>query len=153
MKFDTVMQTPVGNQPEASAADPDLPLLSLVSGVDSSGKSDKTQMIPLFNEPRPPTEQEEPVDPLEAIKALAPGVAEHMKKMLNNPKTPATVKLRILEIILERTYGKVENSLKVSSNAAPSLEASRARIAAIVSRIRVEGEQIQMVLDDSPGGE
>ena len=32
-------------------------------------------------------------------------------------------------------------------------EASRARIAAIVSRIRVEGEQIQMVLDDSPGGE
>ena len=158
MKFDTEMQTPVCNPPEAdsgiapetSAAGtaPDLPLLSLVSSGDSSGESDKTQMIPLFNEPRPPTEQEEPVDPLEAIKALAPGVAEHMKKMLNNTKTPATVKLRILEIILERTYGKVETAVKLSSNAHQSVEASQARIAAMVEKIRFEGEQIRLVFDE-----
>lgn len=125
MKFDTVIQTPITETTSLSVPD----------------------------EKSPPAEKEKtkPVDPLEAIKALAPGVADHMKKLLGNPKTPATVKLRILEIILERTYGKVESSLKVSSNAQPSLEASRARIAAIVSRIRVDGEQIRMVLEDPPG--
>ena len=124
MKFDTVIQTPITETTSLSVSD----------------------------EKAPPAEKEkkEPVDPLEAIKALAPDVADHMKKLLVNPKTPATVKLRILEIILERTYGKVESSLKVSSNAQPSLEASRARIAAIVSRIRVDGEQIRMVLEDPP---
>ena len=104
--------------------------------------------VPDEKTPSAEKEKKEPVDPLEAIKALAPDVADYMKKLLEASKTPATVKLRILEIILERTYGKVESSLKVSSNAQPSLEASRARIAAIVSRIRVDGEQIRMVLDD-----
>lgn len=75
-------------------------------------------------------------DALEAIKALAPGVAEKMQEMLNNPRVPAIAKVRILEIILERTYGKPETALKLTS-AQQSVEAAQARIAAIVSQIRI----------------
>ena len=87
-------------------------------------------------------------DALEAIKALAPDVADHMKKLLESSKTPASVKLRVLEIILERTYGRVETAVKLSSNAHQSVEASQTRIAAIVERIQIQGEQIRMVFDD-----
>ena len=87
-------------------------------------------------------------DALEAIKALAPDAADHMKKLLESSKTPASVKLRVLEIILERTYGKVETAVKLSSNAHQSVEASQTRIAALVERIQIQGEQLRMVFDE-----
>ena len=97
------------------------------------------------SDPNPVQDQKEA---LEAIKALAPKTADYMKKLLDSSKTPASVKLRVLEIILERTYGKVETAVKLSSNAHQSVEASQTRIAAIVERIQIQGEQIRMVFDD-----
>ena len=42
---------------------------------------------------------------LEAVKSLAPGVADRMTALLDDDKTPAQVKVRIMEIILERMSG------------------------------------------------
>lgn len=83
-----------------------------------------------------PKKTEEEKDALEEIRKLAPGVADRMEKLLDNPKVPAIAKVRILEIILERTYGKPETALKLTT-AQQSVEAAQARIAAIVSHIRI----------------
>ena len=82
---------------------------------------------------------EEEKDALEEIRKLAPGVAEHMTRMLNNPKVPAIAKVRILEIILERTYGKPETAIRLNADL-QSNEAARARLEAIAARIRLEVE-------------
>ena len=65
------------------------------------------------------------------------GVAAKMTELLNAPKVPAIAKVRILEIILERTYGKAETAIKVNADV-QSNEAARARLEAIAARIRVE---------------
>ena len=79
---------------------------------------------------------QEEADALEEIRKLAPGVAAKMTELLNSPRVPAIAKVRILEIILERTYGKPETALKLTT-AQQSVEAAQARIAAIVSQIRI----------------
>ena len=77
---------------------------------------------------------------LEEIKKLAPGVAGRMTKLLDSEKTPANVKVRILEIILERTYGRPEAAIKLKTEL-QSNEASRARLEAIAARIRLEVDE------------
>lgn len=84
---------------------------------------------------RKPTWEER--EALEEIKKLAPGVAGRMTKLLDNEKTPANVKVRIMEIILERTYGKPEAAIKLKAEM-ESGESSRARLEAIAARIRLE---------------
>ena len=84
---------------------------------------------------RKPTWEER--EALEEIKKLAPGVADRMKKLLDSDKTPANVKVRIMEIILERTYGRPEAAIKLKADM-QSGEASRARLEAIAARIRLE---------------
>lgn len=79
---------------------------------------------------------DEEKEALEEIKKLAPGVAKKMQELLNNPKVPAIAKVRILEIILERTYGKPDTAIKLTA-AQQSVETAQARIAAIVSQIRI----------------
>ena len=78
----------------------------------------------------------EELDALEEIKKLAPGIAAKMQELLDAPRVSAIAKVRIMEIILERTYGKTEAALKLTT-AQQSVEASQARIAALVSRIRI----------------
>ena len=82
-----------------------------------------------------PTREER--EALEAVKSLAPGVADRMTALLDDDKTPAQVKVRIMEIILERTYGKPEAAIKLDADVR-SGEASRARLEAIAARIRLE---------------
>lgn len=84
-----------------------------------------------------PRQTEEEKDALQEIRKLAPGVADKMTELLNNPRVPAIAKVRILEIILERTYGKPETAIKLNSDA-QSAEAARARLEAIAARIRIE---------------
>ena len=80
---------------------------------------------------------QEELDALVEIRKLAPGVAAKMTELLNAPKVPAIAKVRILEIILERTYGKAETAIKVNADV-QSNEAARARLEAIAARIRLE---------------
>ncbi len=102
-------------------------------------RGEKGQFLP-GKSPNPggrPKQTEEEKDALMEIRKLAPGVAEKMTELLNNPRVPAIAKVRILEIILERTYGKPETAIKLNSDA-QSNEAARARLEAIAARIRIE---------------
>ncbi len=84
-----------------------------------------------------PKMTDEERDALNEIRKLAPGVAEKMAEMLAAPRVPAIAKVRIMEIILERTYGKPETSVRLNGEA-QSAEAARARLEAIAARIRIE---------------
>ena len=102
-------------------------------------RGDNGQFLP-GKSPNPggrPKQTEEEKDALAEIRKLAPGVAERMTQMLDNPRVPAIAKVRILEIILERTYGKPETAIKLNADAQSS-EAARARLEAIAARIRIE---------------
>ena len=87
-----------------------------------------------------PKQTEEEKDALEEIRKLAPGVADRMVDLLDNQRVPAIAKVRILEIILERTYGKPETAIRLN-NEAQTNEAARARLEAIAARIRIEVDQ------------
>lgn len=84
-----------------------------------------------------PKKTEDERDALEEIRKLAPGVADKMAEMLAAPRVPAIAKVRIMEIILERTYGKPETAIRLNGEA-QSAEAARARLEAIAARIRIE---------------
>lgn len=119
-----------------------------ISGVDQAVpekaqveilRGEKGQFLP-GKSPNPggrPKQTEEEKDALQEIRKLAPGVADRMVALLDNPRVPAIAKVRILEIILERTYGKPETAIKLNSDA-QSNEAARARLEAIAARIRIE---------------
>ena len=85
-------------------------------------------------------EVNERVDSLDEIRSLAPEVVRQMDEMLRKDKVPPMVKVRIMEIILERTYGKPETSIKLT-NAQQNVEAAQERIAAIVENIRKKREE------------
>ena len=87
-----------------------------------------------------PKQTDEEKDALEEIRKLAPGVADRMVSLLDNQRVPAIAKVRILEIILERTYGKPETAIRLN-NEAQTNEAARARLEAIAARIRIEVDQ------------
>ena len=74
---------------------------------------------------------------LEEIRKLAPKVAEKMAEMLDDETVPAAAKIRIMETILDRTYGKPEAAVKLNAEIR-SGEESRARLEAIAERIRKE---------------
>ena len=79
------------------------------------------------------------MDPMEESRELAPEVVRQMGNMLSNTKTSPMVKVKIMEMVLERTYGKPEASIKLS-NAQQNVEAAQERIAAIVENIKNNGK-------------
>ena len=85
-------------------------------------------------------EVNERMDSLDEIRSLTPEVVRQMGDMLSKDKVPPMVKVRIMEIILERTYGKPETSIKLT-NAQQNVEAAQERIAAIVENIRKKREE------------
>ena len=85
-------------------------------------------------------EVNERMDSLDEIRSLTPEVVRQMDEMLRKDKVPPMVKVRIMEIILERTYGKPETSIKLT-NAQQNVEAAQERIAAIVENIRKRREE------------
>ena len=74
---------------------------------------------------------------LEEIRQLAPKVAEKMSAMLDDETVPAAAKIRIMETILDRTYGKPEACVRLNADL-ESDRAARARLDAIAERIRRE---------------
>ena len=82
-------------------------------------------------------EVNERVDSLDEIRELAPEVVRQMDEMLRKDKVPPMVKVRIMEIILERTYGKPETSIKLT-NAQQNVEAAQERLEAIFGHVRIE---------------
>ena len=76
---------------------------------------------------------------LEKLKGLTPLALEKMEAMLRNDRVAALAKVRIIEIILERTFGKVESSVKVT-NTQESVEAAQAELEAIFASFDSEQE-------------
>ena len=74
---------------------------------------------------------------LDEIRELAPEVVRQMGEMLGNAKVPAMVKVRIMEMILERTYGKPEASVRLTT-AQQNVGAAQARLEAIFGHVKIE---------------
>ncbi|MBR0513684.1 MAG: hypothetical protein IJK06_05460 [Clostridia bacterium] len=53
---------------------------------------------------------------LETIRSLAPLAAEKMRQILNDPKSSQYAKIQVITLILNRTYGMPESSVKLASN-------------------------------------
>ena len=73
----------------------------------------------------------------ETLRRLLPKVAETMEEMLDSPRVPGTTKLRIMEIILERTLGKAETTVKLNGNP-ETMEEAMEHIEAIFAAMRVK---------------
>ena len=71
---------------------------------------------------------------LELLRSLAPKAVETLQFLLLSPKTVPAVKVKICEIILERTYGKPEASIRLSS-ISETVEESQTYIQTLVARI------------------
>ncbi len=64
---------------------------------------------------------------LEDIRRLVPAVARSMRDMLEDPETPASARVRICEIVLNRTFGRAPASVTISGDG-DRIEESRAYI-------------------------
>lgn len=62
-----------------------------------------------------PKQTPEQKDALEAIRGLTPKAVETMRQILDSPRAGETAKLRVCEIILERTYGKASASVELNA--------------------------------------
>ena len=87
---------------------------------------------------RPKRTQEEK-DALQAIRDLAPDAVEKLKALLNSTRASPAVKVRIIELILDRTYGKAESAVKVTS-VAETVQQSESYIMALVEKVREDME-------------
>jgi len=87
-----------------------------------------------------PKKTKEEEEMLTELKALTPLALQKMKAMLNNERTAALARVRIIEIILERTFGKVESSVKVT-NTQESVEAAQAELEAIFASYEQSAEE------------
>ena len=77
------------------------------------------------------------MDSLSEIRRLTPEVVHMMDDMLHSNKIPAMVKVRLMEIILERTFGKPEAAIRLST-AQQNVEAAQARLEAIFGHVRID---------------
>ena len=62
---------------------------------------------------RPKTTPEQK-DALQAIRDLAPQAAEELAKILRGEDTPIAAKIKAIEMIIERTYGKAEATVNLN---------------------------------------
>ena len=76
------------------------------------------------------------MDSLEEIRKMVPDVVSQIERMMHDDRTSAMVKVRLMEMVLERTFGRPEASVKLTT-AQQGVEAAQARIAAIVERIKI----------------
>lgn len=81
------------------------------------------------------TEQEKEL--MDQIRSLGPKTYEAMKTMLENGKTPAVAKVKLIEIILAYILGKPDVNVKLTNVTDASVEAQE-RIVALVRDIRIK---------------
>ncbi len=72
-----------------------------------------------------------------AFKKLGPKAIRKLGEMLDADRLSSIAKVRIIEIILERAYGKVESSIKVTENKV-TMEEAQARIDDLFDTLRKE---------------
>ena len=80
---------------------------------------------------------DERMESLNEIRSLAPEAVRQMEDMLGNPKTSPMVKIRIMEMILDRTFGRPEAAVKLSTTQ-QNVEAAQARLERIFGHVKIE---------------
>ena len=50
---------------------------------------------------------------IKAIQSLAQDSAQVMRRILDDPKSPPLMKIRVMKIILDRTYGKPKKAVRL----------------------------------------
>ncbi len=80
---------------------------------------------------------------MDAIRSLDHIAVEKLESLLKSDDVSAAVKVKICELILDRTYGKVETAVRVTS-VQKTVEKSESYILSLVERIRADME------DESP---
>ena len=82
-----------------------------------------------------PKRTKEEKDALELIRKLAPKAADRLKEIVDDENASRVILLKAIEIIFDRTYGKPEAAVRVTS-VQETLEESEAYVMAIVQRAR-----------------
>ena len=73
----------------------------------------------------------------EMFRKLGPKAVKKLDEMLDAERLSSIAKVRIIEIILERAYGKVETAVKVTENKV-TVEEAQAKIDDIFAELRKE---------------
>ena len=68
---------------------------------------------------------------------MGPQAVDSIRELLINPVTPINAKIQLIDIILERTMGKPEESLKIVT-ARENVEAAEERIAEIIRQVKMK---------------
>ena len=74
---------------------------------------------------------EKGMDPLSQIHAMAYLAAQRMEQILSNDAMPDRAKMQVIDMILDRTYGSPETTMKIR-NAMDAEEQSMARMERII---------------------
>ena len=69
-----------------------------------------------------PKQTKEQRDALMMIRALAPDAAERLKAIIQDPETKPEVQLRAIDVVLERTYGKAEAPVTLTTGRFDALD-------------------------------
>ena len=72
------------------------------------------------------------------FRELAEQVPQTIAEMMRNNDLPAMARIRLIELILDRAYGKAEATVNVNGNV-NGLEASTMRVEALVRSLKLEG--------------
>ena len=91
---------------------------------------------------RLPTISEDAQSALEQLHGLAYEAAKKMEEMLRSSNTPDNIKIQIILMILDRSYGKPEEMLKIR-NDERSQEESGERILAVFDGFREKGSTVE----------
>ena len=80
-----------------------------------------------------PKQTAEQKDALDLIRTLAPKAAEELERLLNDPGCPVNMKIRAIEIVLERTYGKPDAHIEITRPDFAALQDAFAALAALAA--------------------
>lgn len=74
--------------------------------------------------PEKPTAEAAARDALKTLQGLAEDAADRMKEILDNAEIPDGMKIAVINMVLERVYGKPEEMLRIESGERNSAEAA-----------------------------
>ena len=83
--------------------------------------------------------EQEAREALTTLRGLAEDAADRMKEILDNAEIPDGMKISVINMVLERVYGKPEEMLRVESGERSTAEAEERLRQAALRQARVSG--------------
>ena len=82
-----------------------------------------------------PKKTQEQQNALEAIRNLAPEASQVLHAVMSDPRTPPAARLKAVEMVLDRTYGKPDMAVKVEDPKNDAISDIRAEVAKIKAAV------------------